>query len=138
MKKIIIPLLFVCINSCHAQKIGKKISDTKKLENNKTQFIGKEFKELLYQISPKIKTALGNPEQASNTRLSSISLYFVDKNQFLSRKKSGQNPIRVIVTLKKGKAASYPKLDPNEQWSEKLLNIYGDMIIVDIAVLGEN
>jgi len=38
----------------------KTVSDTKKLETNKSQLIGKPLKNLLREINPKIETALGS------------------------------------------------------------------------------
>ncbi|MEO8852636.1 MAG: hypothetical protein ABI359_02600, partial [Ginsengibacter sp.] len=68
----------------------RTLNDYKKLEINEKQFIGKPLKVLLDQIDPQIKSALGDPEMTSNIRLNHISFYFVNKNEYYSRKMKGE------------------------------------------------
>ncbi|MEO8852715.1 MAG: hypothetical protein ABI359_02995, partial [Ginsengibacter sp.] len=90
------------------------------------------------QIDPQIKSALGDPEMTSNIRLNHISFYFVNKNEYYSRKMKGENPIIIGVTLKRPKGKEYPKLSPTSPWTNEQTMIYGDMIIMRINVTGDN
>ncbi|MEO6070193.1 MAG: hypothetical protein ABIN57_03775 [Chitinophagaceae bacterium] len=135
-------LFFLClllsITSCYAQKIVQRTSDAKKLEIHKEQFIGKPLRVLLDQISPEIKSALGDPEATSAQRLNHIAFYFVDKKEFYRRDKKGEHPIIINVTLKRPNGKQYPALSSTETWNDEKTKTYGDMIIMRIHVSGKN
>lgn len=141
MKKIRFLLLtafMASMISCHAQKLIMKSTDAPKLNEVKEQFIGKPLKDLLSEIKPQIKTALGNPEEASASRLANISFLFVNKDEYLEMKKNGLTPVSIVVSLKRFDNKSYPQLAPNQAWTDKQTSIYGDMIILRLGVLGED
>src|ERR1044071_2247162 len=90
-------LLFAA--SCHAPKIVQTIADVKKLEINKDKFVGKPLKLLLDQIKPKIKSAIGDPDDISRNRTKIITFFFIDKKEFLRRDGMGEKPTSISVVL---------------------------------------
>lgn len=136
--KLSIIILLLAATSCHAQKLIQKVSDTKKLENNKEQFIGKPLKVLLDQIAPKIKSAIGNPDNVSKEQTTTIIFYFVEKKEFVSRDKRKEKPTRIGVVLQKTLNKNYPPLLGSNPWTEEQEREYGDMTVIRIWVNGEN
>ena len=128
-------LLFA--TSCHLQKIVQTIADVKKLEINKDKFIGKPLKVLLEQIKPKIKSAIGDPDDISKDRTKIITFFFVDKKEFLRRDARGEKPASISVVLEPAKNKK-PPLSGSNPWTNEQVKEYGDMIVLRFWVRGEN
>lgn len=123
--------------SCTAQRLIQTPSDVIKLKAQSDQFIGKPLKYLFTEIKPSLELAYGNPDDASASKLASISYCFIDLATFRQMKRSGKKPLTIIVTLERADDKQYPKLNPGP-WTEEKTKTYGDMIIKRIGVLGED
>lgn len=138
MKRIMQTVTFFMITaftiSCTAQKLVQTIPDAMKLKDHSQQFVGKPLKYLFTEIKPSLELSYGNPEDASENKLASISYCFVDLTEFRTMKRSGKEPVTIIVTLERQDDKQYPKLDPGP-WTDEKTKIYGDMIIRRIGVL---
>ncbi len=135
--KLLSIIFLISTASCHAQKMMQTLSDAKKLEINKDKFIGKPLKVLLDQIGPKIKSAIGDPDDNSKTQTKIISFYFVDKKEFFSRDRKGEKPTSISVILEPAKEKKLP-LSGEKPWTEEQVKEYGNMIIIRLSVRGEN
>lgn len=135
---LLILVFTISMYSCQAQKLVMQPTDAYKLNEFKDRFIGKPLKVLLAEINPQIKTALGNPADASDTKFANISFLFVNKTEYLAMKKAGRDPISIIVSLKRADDKSYPELDPDKIWTTKQTKLYGDMIVFRVGILGND
>lgn len=141
MKKITILLVLSITGSlfsCQAQKLVGQPAEAFKLKDHKEEFIGKTLKFLLEHIKPEIKSALGNPEDASDTKLANVSFFFVDKAGYIKMRKEGKDPVSIIVGLKRADGKSYPPLPPDVPWNNEFTKTYGDMIVLRLGVLGKD
>lgn len=134
--------VLLVISSCQSPKIVQKISDAKKLEINKTQFIDKPLTTLLSQIKPAIKYVYGNPENRSShvTGGTYLTFTFGSREEGRKRLSSGEKPIRVNIFFyldPKNNRKPLPA-DGLHKWTKKETKEYGDMIIMRISVAGEN
>ncbi len=130
------------ITSCNTQKLVLKVNDAKKLEANEDNFIGKPLKNVLSQIKPKIKFVYGNPENtwAGATGGTYFTFYFVDKEDGKKRISVNDIPTHITVQFQlepTNNRRPFPKGGIKE-WTKKETKEYGDMIIINIFVLGEN
>ncbi len=133
---------FLTLTSCHTIKLVEKIPDAKKLETYKDKFLGKLLKELLSQIKPKIKFVYGNPENTSghSTGGTYFVFYFVDKEEGKKRISAKDTPTRIFLQFQleaKNNRRPLPK-DGLKEWKNKETKEYGDMLILNIRVSGNN
>ena len=133
---------FLAITSCNTQRLVLKVNDTKKLETNKGDFIGKPLKNVLSEIKPKIKFVYGIPENTSAEAIGGtyFTFYFVDKEDGKKRINVNDIPTQITIRFKLEKLNNRKPL-PKEgltKWTEKETKEYGDMIIQNIYVSGEN
>lgn len=123
---------------CQGQKLMQKLEDAKKLQQQQEKFVNKPLKNLLAQISPEIKSTIGDVECINKKKMNTIIFYFEERKDFLRRKQKSENPTRIMVYLINPESKIYPKLDKHTPWSIEKTNIYGDFIVKRISVLGEN
>lgn len=135
LTKIVIPIFFTAITvSCYSQQMVQSQQDAKKLEINKEQFIGKPLKDLLKEIKPKIKTALGAP--GSSELPSFFNFYFTAKKDYDKYRAKNKFPLTIKVYVKgtfewdkRGKTK-----DNWLDWTKQDEERYGDLIIADVKV----
>jgi hypothetical protein len=130
------------ITSCNTERLVTKVQDAKKLEISKDSFIGMPLKRVLNQIKPEIKFVYGNPENTSAEAIGGtyFTFYFVDKEEGKSRVSVKNTPTRITIQFRlepKNKREPLPK-DGLKGWTREQAKKYGDMIIIDIRVSGEN
>lgn len=128
--------------SCNTQKFVTKINDAKKLETNKNNFIGKPLREALSEIKPKIKYIYGNPENRSTEAIGGtyFTIYFVSKEVGKKRITAKDTPTRITLQFQLERINNRRPLpkDGLTKWTKNETKEYGDMIILDIRVSGEN
>lgn len=130
------------ITSCNTQRLVVKVNDAKKLETYKDNFIGKPLKNLLAEIKPEIKFLYGNPENTwrEATGGTYFTFYFLSKEEVKKRFSPNNKPTRIFVQFQL-EPINKRKLLPNgslSKWTKKETKEYGDMIIMNIRVSGEN
>jgi len=130
----------LAITSCNTQRLVVKVNDAKKLEANKDNFIGKPLKNVLSQIKPKIKYVFGNPQNtlAGGIGGTYFTFHFVDKEEM--KKRFNNKPTRITLKFQLEKTNNrrpFPEGGINE-WTKKETKEYGDMLIINIYVGGEN
>lgn len=144
IKQIIIlsTVFLLAIASCSTQRLVVKVNDLRKLETNKNNFIGKPLKNILSEIKPKIKFVYGNPENNSGhiTGGTYLAFYFVSKE--IGKKRINRNDIPSHLTINfqlepKNNRTPLPK-EGLTKWTKNETKKYGDMIIQNIYVSGEN
>jgi hypothetical protein len=135
----LVVFLFV-ITSCNTQKLVVKVNDAKKIETNKDKFIGKPLKKVLSQIKPKIKYVYGIPENTSAEAIGGtyFTFYFVDKEDILKRFNNKPTSITVQFQLEPTNNRRPLPKGGIKEWTKKETKEYGDMIIQNIYVSGEN
>jgi hypothetical protein len=128
------------ITSCNTQKLVLKVNDAKKLETNKDKFIGKPLKNVLSEIKPKIKFVYGNPENtwAGATGGTYFAFSFINKEDFKKRFKDKPTHITIRFQLEKQNNRKPLPKEGLTTWTEKETKEYGNMIILNIYVGGEN
>jgi len=130
-------VLWSTISSCYSQQLVQTKTDAKKLEVNESRFIGKPLKELLKEIKPKIKSAIGNPTNVNREVNTSITFYFEDKASFIERDKKGEKPIHIEVVFKQNfDNPPTRELGKPSKWTKEDEEAYGNMIIGYIRVRG--
>ena len=126
------------VSSCQAQEMVQKTSDTKKLEINKNQFIGKPLKELLKEIKPKIETALGSP--GTNERPGFFNFYFAPKSEYDKYRAQDKFPLTIKIYIKE--SFEWDRKDKTKDdwlnWTKEDEEKYGGLIVADIKVYNEN
>ncbi len=137
-----VTFLLIMITSCQGQKMVQKISDAKKLEFNKEQFIGKPLRVLLDNISPKIKYVFGNPENTWSGANDGTYLrfHFVERDEYKLKLDNDEKLTAIVVTFPldiHNAHKSLPKPGLKE-WTAENTEEYGDMIVAGIRVIGEN
>lgn len=144
MKQIVqvlsISIILFLSASCHAQMM-RQLSDAKKLQLNKEQFIGKQFKLFLEQIGPEIKFAYGNPENKGEGYVgTNIKLFFIDKDTFFKKKRASEEPTGILVRfiLNTENTKKPIPVGGVNIIKEELIHLYGEMVIRDIYVTGKN
>lgn len=130
------------ITSCNTQRLVVKVNDAKKLETYKDNFIGKPLKTLLSEIKPPIKFVYGNPENNTghSTGGTYFTFYFDTQEVEKMRLSLGDTPTRIFVLFQlesKNNRKPLPK-GGLTKWTRKETKEYGDMIIQNIRVNGEN
>jgi hypothetical protein len=135
-------LIALTISSCNTQKIVSTINDAKKLEIHKNDFIDKPLSKVLSEIKPQIKFAYGNPENRSSEAIGGtyMTFYFVNKEEGKKRISAKDIPTRITIQFKLeniNNRKPFPK-DGLTKWTKKETKEYGDMIILNIRVSGEN
>ena len=134
--------LVLIVTSCCTHKLMKTVSDIKKIETNKAGFIGQPLKSLLLQISPQIKFVYGNPENRYRRSIGDtyLKFHFFDKKEAQKLFSTNHTPTGLIVELVSDENNHHkplPKGGLNE-WTKENTKEYGDMIIQNIKVVGEN
>lgn len=139
--KLVTAFLLFFYVSCKAQKTVQIPADAKKLQTNKTEFIGKTFKDLLCQVTPEIGYIYGTPDNknANGNVGTFIKFFFQDRSKYQERIRAGENPIGVTVDFKfepNNIRMVIPKGGVNSS-KKYLIENYGDMIIQNIYVTGQ-
>ena len=135
-------LIALTISSCNTQKIVSTINDAKKLEIYKNDFIDKPLSKVLSEIKPQIKFAYGNPENRSSESIGGtyMTFYFANKEENKKRVSAKDIPTRITIQFQlenTNNRRPFPK-DGLTKWTKKETKEYGDMIILNIRVSGEN
>lgn len=120
----------------------KSLNDSKKLELNKKEFIGKRLNYLLEHIKVEIKSVRPTPNK-NIKELNRISFFFIPYDQY--RKDSRditQKPTSITVVFNQnwdllGERCAYDKPDCTKWTKEDEKNL-GDLIVYDIYVLGKD
>jgi hypothetical protein len=130
-------ILFIASASCYAQQMVRKTSDAKKLEINKSEFIGKPLKNLLKEIGPTIATALGSP--GSTEQPSFFNFYFSQKKEYDNYRKQNKFPLTIKVYVKEN--FEWNKRGKTREdwlnWTKEDEERYGNLTILDIKVYNE-
>ena len=125
--------------SCH-YKMVRSISESKKLEINQKEFIGRPLKVLLKEIRPQIKFAYGNPDNNSSNIVGGtfIKFFFVDRNERISKINRDEKPIGITVQFQLESHNSRKPISREglTTWGKEQVKEYGDMIITRIFVSG--
>jgi hypothetical protein len=143
MKKLItqaicLLALVLITNTGYTQKMVLTPSDAPKLVENKGTFIDKPLKNLLSQINPKINYVSGNPERYTNA--SYLTFYFVTKEDGVKViRNTGKYPMGIYVTFQYEENNNHQPLPQGGilEWTSKDTEEYGDMIIMDIRIVGD-
>lgn len=142
MKKIIKTILLfsqlIIVSSCDAQSMVRTIDDTKKLELNKDQFIGKPLNILLKEIVPRIQTVIGS--QGSSETPSFINFYYTQKSDYNKYRSQGKFPLTIKVYLQ-GNFHWNERASSNKEWykwTKEDEKEFGSLIVTDIKVYNEN
>ncbi|QDP86695.1 hypothetical protein FNJ88_12080 [Chryseobacterium sp. SNU WT5] len=121
----------------------KSVSDAKKLEINKKNFVGKPLSYLLKNINVEIKSIIPSPNKNFN-EINRISFLFVSKSIYKksTAKDIEEKPTRITVNFNqngdlKGDKCTYDKPECTEWTKEDEKNL-GKLIIYDIYVSGKN
>lgn len=134
--------LFLNVTSCNTQKIVPNINDAKKLEIHKNDFIDKPLSKVLSEIKPQIKFAYGNPENRSSEAIGGtyITFYFVNKEESKKRVSAKDIPTRITIQFQLENVNNRRPFPKNglTKWTRKETKEYGDMIVLNIRVSGEN
>jgi outer membrane protein W len=130
------------VTSCNTERLVTKVQDAKKLEITKESFIGKPLKIVLNQIKPEIEFAYGNPENTSVEAIGGtyFTFYFVNKEEGKTRVSVKDTPTRITIQFRlepQNKREPLPK-EGLKGWTSEETKKYGDMVIIDIRVSGEN
>ncbi len=137
-KTFTVGILLLINSSCYAQKMVQRLDDAKILQLNEKQFISKPLKDLLAQIAPKIKSAIGNPDNFNKRQNTFIFFYFVDKNEGLKMERQGEKPVYIYVILQKPNGKTYPPILPSNPWTKQQTKEYGDMTVLQVHIGGGN
>lgn len=137
-------LFFLLIfNISCAQTAMKSITDAKKIELNKSEFIGKPLSFLLQNINLEIKSIIPTPNKNHN-EISRISFLFVSKLSYKNStsKNIDERPTRITINFNQngdllGERCTYNKPGCTE-WTKQDEKNLGDLIVYDIYVSGKN
>ena len=134
LKIFTIVFLLAITTSCHSQKIVQKTSDAKKLESNKSQFIGRPLKDLLKEIKPKIETALGSP--GTSEQAGFFNFYFTPKAEYDKYRAENKFPLTIKVYIKESFDWNRKEKTKDDwlNWTKEDEEKYGNLTIVDIKV----
>ncbi|WP_156809693.1 hypothetical protein [Riemerella columbina] len=144
MKYIVLTLGLMMHFSCAQSVTMNKLSDAKKIELNKKEFIGKPLKYLLSTIKVPIKSIQAFPNKNKN-EINSLTIRYTTYSEYRKTwdKKIDDRPIQLRIEFnqnwdKLGNLCS-PKENPQcAEWLPEDEKNLGDLIIYDIAVLGKN
>ncbi len=132
----------LAVLSCNTQRLVVGVSDAKKLETNKDSFIGKPLRKVLSEIKPTIKFVYGNPENNSGhvTGGTYLTFYFVTKEEGKNRISKNNIPTHVTINFQLEQKNDRKPLPVGglTEWTKINTKEYGDMIILNIRVSGEN
>jgi hypothetical protein len=130
-------LVLITNRGC-AQKMVQVPNDAKKLMENENIFKNQPFRNLLEQIEPPIQFAYGAPDYSNgqSSRGTYIKFFFVNKDSF----NKAVNPIGVSVTfnIESNNNRQPIPIGGKNLSTKDLLENYGDMIIMEIYVTGNN
>lgn len=140
--KILLVLVLLIVNFSCAQTTMKTVSDAKKIQTNKKEFIGKPLSFLLKNINLEIKSVVPAPNKNRN-EINRISFIFVPYETYKKTKGSLQDkPTRITVMFNQnsdlvGEKCTYNKIGCTSWTKEDERNL-GDLIVYDIYILGKN
>ena len=127
--------------SC-AQTAMKSITDAKKIELNKSEFIGKPLRYLLSNMKVEIKSTLPAPNKNRN-EINRITFRYISDYEYrkTSSKQIKDRPTQLTVVFNQnwdflGKVCK--NIEPNcNNWTKEDEKNLGDLIVYDIYVLGK-
>lgn len=144
MRKIIITfaLASLLITSVACTQTLKSLNDSKKLELNKKEFIGKRLSFLLERIDLPIKSVIPVPNN-NLKQINRLSILFVDQETYKNAKgELPEKPTRIAVKFNQnwdllGERCAYDKPDCTKWTKEDEKNL-GDLVVHDIYVVGKD
>ncbi|MDY3528277.1 hypothetical protein PG593_00605 [Riemerella anatipestifer] len=148
MKQLLKTIVLLCLcllnYACAQQLKIKEPSETRKLEINKKDFIGKPLSQLLATIKVPIRSVQAFPNKNKN-EINSLTIRYTTYSEYRKTwdKKIDDRPIQLRVEFnqnwdKLGNLCS-PKENPQcAEWLPEDEKNLGDLIIYDIIVLGKN
>jgi len=123
-----------------AQELVKKQSDVRSLIDQQERFINKPLKELLKEIKPPIKFALGK-DAKDHGMPANITFKFVTHQEYLILKEVNKFPLTLIIYVKEEKIDWYDlskrTKETSTSWTADDLRKYGDLTVIGIEVYGE-
>ncbi|MEC5394754.1 hypothetical protein [Bergeyella sp. RCAD1439] len=137
-------LLLLSFNfSCSQQLQMKTLSDAKKIELNKKEFVGKKLNYLLKNVNIEIQSVIPMPNKKVN-EVNRLSFLFVPIDTY--KKAYGtplSKPTRLVVIFNQNwdfiGQRCYPNKNPQcAEWLPEDEKNLGDLIVYDIIVLGKN
>ena len=131
---LFIGLFLVTHVACGAQKIMQTLKDAQHLKQNEHLFLGKPLKELLKEITPKIKMITVETETSNF-----LMLHFYDFEDRQSLNNESIIPLRITVYLKEkiDWDKSYLPIGIERiKWTEKDAERLGNLIVTHIKVSG--
>nr|WP_315155422.1 hypothetical protein [uncultured Flavobacterium sp.] len=133
--KILAILLFVINNNCKAQQMVQTTKDLYILKINEQQFINKPLKDLLKEIKPEIKTAVG-----TNDNPFFFSFRFTTLEQQKKDEGSKEDRVSLYVYFNKPFDWVFEKRPRGKEieWTQEDIEKYGNLTVIRIKVIGKN
>lgn len=140
--KIIIIFTSLVTNFASAQTKLNKISDARKLETNKKEFIGKTLSYFLSNINMEIKSIVPVPNKNKN-EINRISFLFIPYDEYKNDTRDiTEKPTRITVIFGQNSDLigdkCYYRISGCREWTRDDEKTLGDLIIYDIYVVGKN
>lgn len=140
-KILVILTLHVVYFSC-AQTTMEVISDAKKIQSNKKEFIGKPLNYLLHNIKLEIKSVVPAPNKNQN-EVNRISFIFVPYDVYQKTSEYIQDrPTRITVVFNQNSDLVGERCTNVQKgcttWTKEDEKVLGDLIVYDLYVLGKN
>lgn len=141
-KTLLIGLSLIANSSC-AQTTMKSITNAKKIELNKSEFIGKPLRYLRSNMNVEIKSTLPAPNKNRN-EINRITFRYISDYEYrkTSSKQIKDRPTQLTVVFNQnwdflGKVCK--NTEPNcNNWTKEDEKNLGDLIVYDIYVLGKD
>ncbi|WP_018674787.1 hypothetical protein [Riemerella columbina] len=144
MKYIVLTLGLMMHFSCAQQLKINTPSETRKIEVNKKDFIGKPLNQLLSSIKVPIKSVLPIPNKNS-LEVNRICLRYLEEKEFGKTlgKDINNRPTQICVTFNQnwdlhGKRCIVSEDPDCFEWTKKDEKNLGNLIIYNIEVFGKN
>lgn len=143
MKNLLKILLFgnlLLMNYACAQTVTMKtLEDSKKIQTNKNEFIGKPLSNLLKHINLEVKSIIPSPNK-NMREINRLSFLFVSKLEY--KNAQGSKPTRITVVFNQnwdlaGERCTFDKVGCTDWTKEDEKNL-GNLIVHDIYVTGKN
>ncbi|MEC5394755.1 hypothetical protein [Bergeyella sp. RCAD1439] len=145
LKTIVLLCLCLLNYACAQQLKIKEPSETRKLEINKKDFIGKPLSQLLATIKVPIKSIQAYPNKNKNeiNRLTLRYITYNEYNKIWSKNSIEEGPTQLVIIFNQNwdfiGQRCYPNKNPQcAEWLPEDEKNLGNLIIYDIAVLGKN
>ncbi|MGC4128632.1 MAG: hypothetical protein QM564_03555 [Bergeyella sp.] len=142
IKTLIAGFILIVNLSCAQTVTMKSLSDAKKLELNKKEFVGKSLGYFLKHIGLEIKSIKPAPNK-NLSEVNRISFMFVPYNQYRNdRRDITEKPTTITVVFNQnwdllGNRCRYD-IQGCTEWTKEDEKRLGDLIIYDIYVLGKD